>query len=175
MSIPADPPEGGNHTAATRTAVTRRTAELVVGVLLAAFGTLVVVSNLGIGAGWAEDGPQSGYFPFRMGLFILIASLAVIVQAILKNDRSAFVETGQLRQVAMVFLPLLLYVGALQLLGIYVASTLFIALFMIFVGRFKWWKAAGLAAAINLLLFWVFEVQFLVPLPKGPLERLLGY
>jgi putative tricarboxylic transport membrane protein len=24
-------------------------------------------------------------------------------------------------------------------------------------------------------LFWMFEVQFMVPLPKGPLEALFGY
>ena len=28
---------------------------------------------------------------------------------------------------------------------------------------------------INLVLFYVFEMLFKVPLPKGPLERLLGY
>jgi len=25
------------------------------------------------------------------------------------------------------------------------------------------------------VLFWMFEIQFAVPLPKGPLETLLGY
>lgn len=172
MSAPSDTPHSGVQ---SRTAVTRRTAELVVGALLAAFGTLVVVTNYGLGAGWAEDGPQAGYFPSRMGAFILIGSIAVIIHAIRSNDRSPFVETSQLKQVAIVFIPLLLYVGALQVLGIYVASALFIGLFMIFVGRFKWWQAALVGGGINLLLFWVFEMQFLVPLPKGPLERLLGY
>jgi len=172
MSASADSPDSGNP---SRTAVSRRTAEIVVGILLAAFGTLVILSNYQLGAGWAEDGPQSGYFPFRMGLFILIGSVAVIVQAVLHNDRSAFVETAQLRQVAMVFIPLLLYVGALQVLGIYVASALFIGLFMVFVGRFKWWKAVAVGAGLSLLLFWIFEVQFLVPLPKGPVEHFFGY
>jgi putative tricarboxylic transport membrane protein len=159
----------------SQTAVTIRTVELVVGALLAAFGVLVILTNYWLGAGWADDGPQAGYFPFRMGIFILIGSIAVIVQTVLKNDRSSFVETQQLRQVAIVLVPLVLYVAILRVVGIYVASALFIGLFMFFLGKFRWWKAAVISAGINLLLFWVFEVQFLVPLPKGPLESLFGY
>lgn len=158
-----------------QTAITIRTAELVVGVLLALFGMLVVWSNYQLGAGWADDGPESGYFPMRMGLFILLGSIAVIVQAVLKNDTSAFVERAQLRQVAIVLVPLVLYIGALQLMGIYVASALFIGLFMMGVGKFSWWKSLIVGGGINLVLFWVFEVQFKVPLPKGPLEHFLGY
>jgi hypothetical protein len=172
MSAHTESPDRGE---ASQTVITTRTAELVTGALLAAFGMLVVVSNYRIGAGWADDGPQAGYFPMRMGAFILIASIAVLVHALLTNDRSAFVEKEQLRQVATVLLPLVLYVAALQFVGIYVASALFIALFMIFIGKFALWKAAAVAIGINLLLFWVFEVQFLVPLPKGPLESFFGY
>lgn len=172
MSAQTDSP-GQDGTGQAAVAV--RTAELIVGVLLAAFGLLVVLSNYKIGAGWADDGPQAGYFPMRMGVFILIASIAVIVQALMKNDRSSFVDRHQVHQVAIVLVPLLLYVAAMQFVGIYVASALFIGLFMIFIGKFRWWQSAIAGIGINLVLFWVFEVQFLVPLPKGPLERLLGY
>lgn len=157
------------------TAITMRTAELIVGVLLAAFGALIVWTNYQLGAGWAEDGPEAGYFPLRMGLIVLLASIAVIVQAALKNDTSSFAERTQLRQVAIVLVPLVVYVAALQITGIYVASALFIGLFMMAVGKFSWWKSLIVGAGINLVLFWVFEVQFKVPLPKGPLERFLGY
>lgn len=172
MSQPIQSPESDDH---TDTAVTMRTVELVVGALLAAFALLVLWTNYRLGAGWAAEGPEAGYFPLRMGVFILIGSVAVIYQALRKNDRSAFVEKGQLRQIAVVFIPLLIYVAALQWIGIYVASTVFIALFMIYVGKFRWWQAAITGVAISLVLFWVFEVQFKVPLPKGPLESLLGY
>jgi len=172
MSAQTDFPEGEGR---SQTVITIRTVELIVGVLLAAFGMLVIWTNYQLGAGWADDGPKAGYFPFRMGLFILIASIAVIVQAILKNDRSCFIEKEQLRQVAVVFIPLLAYVAALQMIGIYVASALFIGLFMRWVGKFSWWKAAAVGIGFNLVLFWVFEVQFMVPLPKGPLESFFGY
>jgi putative tricarboxylic transport membrane protein len=159
----------------SETAFTIRTAELIVGVLLAAVGVLIVWTNYQLGAGWAEDGPEAGYFPLRMGLFILLGSIAVIVQAVLKNDTSPFAERAQLRQVAIVLVPLVVYVAAVQVLGIYVASALFIGIFMMAVGKFSWWKSLIVGVGINLLLFWVFEVQFKVPLPKGPLEHFFGY
>jgi hypothetical protein len=159
----------------SETAFTIRTAELVVGVLLAALGALIVWTNYQLGAGWAEDGPEAGYFPLRMGIFILLGSIAVIVQAVLKNDTSPFAERAQLRQVAIVLVPLVVYVAAVQVLGIYVASALFIGIFMLAVGKFSWWKSLIVGVGINLVLFWVFEVQFAVPLPKGPLEHFFGY
>jgi hypothetical protein len=175
MSPHTESHESGERSETAVAAVSTRTAELVVGALLAAFGMLVVWTNYQLGAGWADEGPEAGYFPMRMGLFVLIGSIAVIVQAILKNDTSAFVEKAQLRQVAVVLVPLVLYVAALQMIGIYVASALFIGLFMLWVGRFSWWQSAIVGIGINLALFWVFEVQFKVPLPKGPLESFFGY
>lgn len=157
------------------TAITRRTAELVVGCIIAAFGLTAIVSNYLLGAGWGEEGPQAGYFPLRMGVAILIASIVVIVQAWRANDRSAFVEREQLKLVATVLLPLTVYIAAIKFIGIYVASALFIGIFMKLVGKFSGWKSAVAGVGINLALFWIFEIGFKVPLPKGPLEHLLGY
>lgn len=157
------------------TAITKRTAELIVGAILAALAVLVVWSNYQIGAGWAEDGPQSGYFPLRMGVFILIGSIAVIVQAVLKNDRSSFVEKAQLRLVATVLVPLIVYVAAIQWLGIYLASALFIGIFMMAIGKFAWWKSLIVSVSISLAFFWIFEMAFKVPLPKGPIEHFFGF
>lgn len=160
---------------ATAAAITRRTAELAVGVVVAAFALLAIVSNYQLGAGWAEDGPEAGYFPFRMGIAIFIASIVVMVQAHRRNDRSAFVERGQLKLVAIVLLPLTVHIASIRFIGIYVASALFIGIFMRLVGKFSWLKSAVTGIGVNLVWFWVFEILFMVPLPKGPLEHLLGY
>lgn len=156
-------------------AVTRRTAELVVGVLLGLFAVMVMVSNYQLGAGWASDGPRPGYFPFRMGVAIFIGSIFVLRQALISNDRSSFIEKGQLRLVATVLLPLTLYVAVVKFTGIYLASAVFIAAFMVFVGKFSWWKALVTGVGTSLALFWIFETMFQVPLPKGPLEAFFGY
>jgi len=161
--------------APSATVITKRTAEIAVGVVVAAFALLAIVSNYQLGAGWAEDGPQAGYFPLRMGLAILLASIVVIIQALRKNDRSAFLEREQLKLVATVLLPLILYIAALQFIGVYVASALFIGIFMWLVGKFTWYRSAITGLGVSLVLFWIFEIMFTVPLPKGPLEQLFGY
>jgi putative tricarboxylic transport membrane protein len=56
-----------------------------------------------------------------------------------------------------------------------VASVLFIAGFMRILGKISWTKTVLVSVCVNVLLFWMFEVQFMVPLPKGPLEALFGY
>ncbi len=172
MSAEHNSLEGAGHSA---TAITRRTAELVVGFIIAAFGLTAIVSNYLLGAGWGDEGPQAGYFPLRMGVAIFVASIVVIVQAWRANDRSAFVEREQLKLVATVLLPLIVYIAAIKFIGIYVASALFIGIFMKLVGKFSSWKSAVAGIGINLALFWIFEIGFKVPLPKGPLEHLLGY
>ena len=59
--------------------------------------------------------------------------------------------------------------------GIYVASALFIAAFMIWRGRYGALPTLGASVGVPVILFLLFEVWFLVPLPKGPVERMLGY
>ena len=36
-------------------------------------------------------------------------------------------------------------------------------------------KAIPVGVAVPLALFWLFEIMFLIPLPKGPLEVALGF
>ena len=172
MSAPHDThaPADGNDTA-----ITRRTAEIAVGILIAVMAVVVIVSNYQLGAGWASDGPQPGYFPFRLGVVVFIGSIVVLRQALISKDSSAFIEKGQLRLVATVLLPLIVFVAAIQFTGIYLASAVFIGAFMVFIGKFSWWKALLTGVGTTLALFWIFETMFQVPLPKGPLEAFFGY
>lgn len=156
-------------------AITVRTAEIAVALLIAAGAVVVMVSNYQIGAGWAPDGPQAGYFPLRIGAIIFVACLAVLWQAWRTTSDATFVTWPQLRQVAVILVPLTIYIALIKVLGIYVASAIFIAGFMRVIGKFAWWRAVLTGVAINAALFWIFEMQFRVPLPKGPLEAAFGF
>jgi hypothetical protein len=46
---------------------------------------------------------------------------------------------------------------------------------MCWLGRYSIIKALPVAVVIPIILFWMFEIAFLIPLPKGPLETVLGY
>jgi putative tricarboxylic transport membrane protein len=148
-----------------------------VAALFFAVGTIVVYDSVRLGYGWQEvHGPQPGYFPFYIGLFICIASAVNIVRALVlrRQQDKPFVYTGQLKLVLAVLVPAALYVIAVTWIGIYVASFLFIGFFMRWLGKYPWWKVAAVSAGAVAVFFLIFEKWFLVPLPKGPLEPLFG-
>jgi hypothetical protein len=134
-----------------------------------------------LGASWASDGPQAGYFPFYIGVIIAIASLVTLTQALLGHTPHAggvFVERGQLKLVLAVLLPALVYVLAIQWFGIYLASAIYMAVFMVWLGHYPWWKAVLLGIAVSVSVFVMFEIWFQVPLHKGTLYNplsLIGY
>ncbi|MCX7891119.1 MAG: tripartite tricarboxylate transporter TctB family protein [Burkholderiales bacterium] len=158
-----------------RAAVSNRTMELVVAAIVFAFGAVVVYDSARLGAEWADDGPQAGYFPFYIGLLTCLAAVIVFAKAAFDaRGRKAFVGVGQLAMVLKLFVPTVVFVALIQVVGLYFASTLFIAFFMIWLGKYAWIKAVPVAVAVNLSLFLLFEVWFKVPLPKGPIEAAFG-
>jgi len=86
----------------------------------------------------------------------------------------SFVSRNQLKLILTVLVPTIVYVALIVWLGLYLASTLYIALFMWRLGRYAWVKILPVAIGVSLAFFLTFEVWFKVPLPKGPLEAALG-
>ena len=129
-----------------------------------------------LGARWAEDGPQAGYFPFYIGLLVCLSAVVNFAMALV-NRRDAerdFVELDKLKLVLAVLVPTGIYVAAIGWTGIYASSALFIAFFMRWLGKYPWWKVAAVSIGTMVVFFLIFESWFKVPLPKGPLENLLG-
>ena len=153
-----------------------RSAAIGLALFLFALGALVITDSLRLGMRWGAEGPQPGYFPFYLGVFICVASAVTVALALrLPAERNkTFVEVGQLKLVLSVLVPAAVYVALVGYTGIYAASVLFVAFFMCWLGRYAWWKAAVVSVGLSVVLFVIFEIWFLVPLPKGPLERLLG-
>ena len=158
-----------------------RVAEVVMAGFFLAFGALVMWDTRRLGASWGDDGPQAGYFPFYIGLFIVISSVANIFRALnlCEKGREAFVERGQLRMVLLVMVPTVIYVALIANpwfgLGIYLASAIYIAFFMWYLGKYQWTRIAPVALGVVVFFFLMFEVWFKVPLPKGPIEAMLGF
>ena len=46
---------------------------------------------------------------------------------------------------------------------------------MMWLGNYNWLVAAAVGIVVPVLTFLMFEVWFLVPLPKGPVENFLGF
>jgi hypothetical protein len=153
-----------------------RAAEIAVAAGFFALGAIVIFDSLRLGIGWQEDGPKAGYFPFYIGAIICVSALVNLVAALVAASKRnpAFVEVGQLKLVLSVLGPTAVYVGLIGWAGIYAASALFVALFMRWLGKYTWWKVVAVSAGNSVAFFLIFEVWFKIPLPKGPLEALLG-
>ncbi|WOB07585.1 tripartite tricarboxylate transporter TctB family protein [Piscinibacter gummiphilus] len=154
-----------------------RGPELALAGFLMVLAGFVIVDSVRTGIGWGDDGPKSGYFPFRIGLLLLGASGWVFVTTLLKwrETHPLFAERSQLATVMAMLIPMVVYVGGIAFLGLYVSSLVLIGYFMRRYGRFGWPLTAAVSVGVPLVFFLVFERWFLVPLPKGPIERLLGF
>ena len=168
--------EGGEQRAEGRAAFSQKSAEIAVAALFFALGVVVMVDSVRLGAKWAEDGPQAGYFPFYVALILCVASALNLAFAVIsaRDKGRAFVERGQLKLVLAVLVPAAVYVALVGWIGIYVASTLYIAFFMRWLGKYAWWKVAAVSVGNSVVFYLIFEIWFLVPLPKGSLESALG-
>ena len=54
--------------------VSNRVMELVVAAAFLAVSVVVMYDSNRLGASWAADGPEAGYFPFYIGLIMFVAS-----------------------------------------------------------------------------------------------------
>jgi hypothetical protein len=159
-------------------ALTTRWMELITALVIMVLGMLVIYDSHRVGVGWAEDGPRSGYFPNIIGWILTLAGLWIAGTTVFhwrKLAGKVFVTREGLKPVLAMLLPTIGYVILIRLIGIYVASAIYIAGFMIFQGKYKIVTAAIVAIGVPVAIFLLFEIWFLVPLPKGPVENMLGF
>lgn len=153
-----------------------RWPELLMALFLLGVAALVIVDSMRVGTEWGDDGPKSGYFPFYIGILLAVSSGWNVLSQLRRwrNDSAVFAEHEQLRLVMAVFVPMVLYVALIFGIGIYFASAVLIGYFMLRHGRYRWAVTLPVAVGVPLFFYVVFERWFLVMLPKGPIEQLLG-
>jgi hypothetical protein len=152
-----------------------RAADLITAIVLALLGLLVLVDALRLGIGWGTDGPRSGFFPFWLAVILLCCCLAIVGQTLRRTSRVPFVTREALAPVLKMLVPATAFVVVTQVVGLYVASALYMAVYMRWIGRHSWLSVIVLGVGFPVVTFIVFERWFLVPMPKGPLETWLGY
>ena len=154
--------------------VSGRNLEAGTALITGAFGAAVVISSLDNGIGWSAAGVDAGTFPFIVGLIILCGSIFNLVQGWLQA-RDVILRPSELKRLAALFVPAVIYVGVIPLIGMYVASALYVF------GALAWHKRgsflfAGISAiATALALYLIFELTFQITLPRGALGDALGF
>jgi hypothetical protein len=157
------------------TGPSHKTFEVAVALMVIAFGAIVIFGSASVGFGWGAEGPRAGFFPFYIGVAIVISGAVNLWSAVRPDAPGGiFAEWSQLRQVMLVVIPATIYAVAVGYAGIYLSSAVFIAWFMRWIGKYNWTKVAGVAIGMPLIVYFVFEKWFLVALPKGPIEQWLN-
>ena len=152
-----------------------RAANLVTACVLLLLGGIAIFDSVRLGIGWGTDGPKSGFFPFWLSLLLLVMCGLIVVRAAFRASAKPFVSREQLRPVLKVLWPATGMVVLTQVIGLYVASALYLGFYMRWVGRHSWLAVVALSIGVPIATFLIFEKWFLVPMPKGPLEAWLGY
>jgi putative tricarboxylic transport membrane protein len=153
--------------------ISGRSLEATTALLTGAFGLAVAVSSLDNGIGWGAGGVDAGTFPFIVGLTILGGSVFNLVRGWLQA-REVMLRSNELKRVAALFIPAAVYVAAIPLIGMYLASGFYVF------GALAWHKRGSLvfsaiaATGTALALYLIFELTFQISLPRGTLGNLIG-
>lgn len=150
--------------------------EIIVSVILLALAGVVVVSAIDLGIGWGVSGPASGFFSFWLALILGVAAILNLGKALRNSGvEHPFVSRSALSGVLKVGVASLAFVLLIEFLGLYGASILFLACFMRWLGGHRWGACVAVGLGIPAGIFVLFEKWFLIPLPKGVLERFLSF
>ncbi len=158
--------------------ISRFAVECAFALFTLGFGALIIKGALEFNIGWGDIGPEAGYFPFRIGTVIILASLVNLVRAVLRRKELAaevFLTRHQTRNVLAFAVPVIVLVGVAIGIGIYVATALYLLFTVGYVARHRSWVTIAISVGTPLILFVLFECVFLTPLLKGPLENWLGW
>ena len=158
--------------------ISRRAAVIATALVTGAFGVVTAIGATEFGMGWSASGPEPGAFPYYIGLMIALASAGNLLVAIVgKGVASAaadFVTREQLRLVLGFALTMIAFVAVSLVLGLYVATALYMFGTLYLQSGYNAWKAGLIAIGLPVFFYLVIERAFQVSMLKGPLEAALG-
>jgi hypothetical protein len=148
-----------------------RKAEIIVSFFFVAIGIIVIVDAARVGFGWGPSGPESGFFPFYLGVGTLICSAFVLTKGFkeLKKEGTGkrLIPEGALKPILWVLLPSTGMVILTEFVGLHIAAAIFLAFYMRAVGKIRWITVVLVSILLPASLFVVFDKLFLIPLPTG--------
>ncbi|HEX2256132.1 MAG TPA: tripartite tricarboxylate transporter TctB family protein [Afifellaceae bacterium] len=151
-----------------------RAVEIATAVVLVLLGVLIFWESLRLGPGWGVSGPQPGFFPFVLTLMVLIGVLGVLYVNIYRHpDTRPFFEVSQeVTDLLKVGVPIFFAVLAIRWLGLYITSGLYLAFFMAWYGKFRWWQAILGGILLPLIMWVVLRQGFNIAMPMSMFYRM---
>ncbi len=148
-------------------------ADTIVALVIMALGIVVLVDTGRLGSGWGMSGPEPGFFPFYMGLGVVICGFFVFLKAFKAYKKEVpgtgkrLIAKGGLAPILWVLIPSLGMVLLTELIGLHLATVLFLMFYMRVVGEIRWVTVILVGVMVPLATFIVFDKLFLIPMPEG--------
>ena len=152
--------------------ISHNAVEIGATIVLLALGGLVFYDAIRRGPGWGESGPQPGFFPFVLTFFMVIGAAGVLVQCVMKPDRRPFFEAPrEIEDLLKVGIPIVIAVLAIRWVGLYVTSGVYLALFMAWYGRFRWYQALAGGILLPGVMWMTLREGFNIAMPMSMFYR----
>jgi hypothetical protein len=145
-------------------------AEIIVALVLLLLAAVLGWESVRLGIEWTSAGPGAGFVPFWLSVAMGVAGLGVLMQQIRRPERTSrpfFPSRSSLVFWLKLLVPMVGLVGLIRYLGIYLVSSLYLALFSAWIGRHRWVVVLGVSLLIPLAMYLSFERFFKLPLPKS--------
>lgn len=148
-----------------------RKAEIFIALLLLSIGILVIVDSVRLGFKWGTSGPESGFFPFYLGVGQVICSLLVLINVIKKYKQEKvgkrLMPEGALKPILWVLIPATVMIVITEFVGLHIAAAIYLAFYMRASEKVGWVTVILVSILVPVGLYIAFDKLFLVPLPQG--------
>jgi putative tricarboxylic transport membrane protein len=117
------------------------------------------------------SGPESGFFPFYLGVGVVISSVIVFYNnfTLYRKEGAGkpLMPPGALKPILWVVIPSTAMVVITELVGLHIAAALYLVFYMRVVGKIGWVTTLLVSIISPLTLYITFDMLFLIPLPQG--------
>ena len=155
-----------------------RLAELIMAIGMGALSIYLMVKSAELPIGWIPgEGPGGGAFPFWLSSGMLLCCISLVVRWIrktspLSKSTEIYMSRKATKQFMMAAGALAVTIALFKIVGVYVALPLFIMFYMHVNGQHSWRLKVAVAAAVDIVAFFFFEIALNITLPKGVTEPL---
>ncbi len=148
-----------------------RKADILVALLLMFIGLVVIVDSVRLGFKWGMNGPESGFFPFYLGVGTIVCAILVMRKVAIQYKKEGagkrLMPAGALNSILWVLVPATVMIAMTELVGLHIAAALYMGFYMRAVGKIRWTTTILISIIVPLSLYIAFDKLFLVPLPQG--------
>jgi len=148
-----------------------RRADIFVGFGMMLVGLIAFGDAIRLGFGWGISGPEAGFFPFYMGLGILICTFFIITKAVKTYRKDGpgkpLIQAGGLTQILWILIPAICVFLLTELIGLHLATIFYLAFNIRVLGKMSWVKVVLLSVLVPVSMYIIFDKVFLIPLPLG--------